>query len=321
MDETREGEQQPLQPNNPLPNTESAPALPPEESSADSSFHLKQIRTFQGDVANALHDQKESLFSIQQTERLKRSSGRSVAPEPEPANPEQKRAAVYLLAGLALAAAGTFAAWFGYSQYAKKTAPPVIAAPASRFISPQDETDINFASTTRETLVAAVTEKSAGTAAGSITHLVMRQGSASGAPLATTAQFLAKLNAQAPGNLVRAFDPLFMIGSLGSHRFLIIKVSSFENAFPGMLAWEADMAADIGPLFASNEALKTIPSDSVFTDVISKNKDVRVLAGTGTSTEPLLLYTFFENRLLIITDGLDALQTIVDRLAQELLSR
>ncbi len=304
MDEFKEGES----PNNTITPPVSEPST------------LKQIRTFQGDVASILQNQKESLYSIQHTEQLKRISGGHV-----PDEVEQKggggNVAFYLIGTLILLFLGTAGAWFGYQEFMKRSAPPIVIAPANRFISVQDELEINFASTTRSTLISAVNEKSAGVAPGTITHIILRAGSWKGAPLATTADFLKKLQSLAPSNLIRAFDPLFMLGTVGDHRFLIIKINSFENAFPGMLTWEGEMPNDIGDLFATGQVLKTIPPNSVFKDVVSKNRDVRVLANTGTTTEPLLLYAFFENKMLIITDSLETLQTLVDHLTRELLSR
>jgi hypothetical protein len=283
---------------------------------------LKQIRTFQGDVANALKRQKESLFSIQQTEQLKRSMGGMIAAQPDEDEEKRKQLLMFTFGGLIFIILGVTGAWFGYREFAKRSAPPVLIAPQNRFISVQEEVEINFASTTKDTLIKSVIDNSAGTDSGSYKHLVLRQGSWEGAPIATTAEFFKKLQSSAPGNLVRAFDPLFMIGTEGTHRFILIKLTSFENSFAGMLAWEKDMPKDIGPLFDTAPLLKTIVPTDVFKDVIVKNKDVRVLNGTvGSSTEPVLLYSFFDNRMLIITDNLETLRSLLEKLTQELLSR
>jgi len=291
------------------------PPIPPEASS------LKQIRTFQGDVASALHTQKESIFSIQQTEQLKRRNEGYVAEAPSEDDKKRKEFVLLILGSIVLIALGSLGAWFGYSQYVVKTAPPVLETPLSRFISVQEELEINFASTTRDSFVSIIKEKGAGTPTNSIKHFVLKQGSWKGASLTTTAEFLKKLESSAPASLVRAFDPLFMIGTLGESRFVVVNLVSFENAYPGMLAWEKEMTQDIGDIFATGPTLKTIGVESVFRDVISKNKDVRVLYSVGSTSEPVLLYSFFENRMLIITDSLETLKTIVDRLTQELLSR
>ena len=85
-----------------------------------------------------------------------------------------------------------------------------------------------------------------------------------------------------------------------------------------MLAWENIMAEDLLPLFSASEELKVIAPGYVFRDVTVRNKDVRALYASST---PVLLYSFFDNNFLIITDSFDALQTLIDRLTRERLSR
>lgn len=297
------------------------PQSTPEGKSSNlgTSTPLKQIRTFQGDVASALSDQRESLFSIQQTEKLKRASGGSVTEEV--GRGKGGELAKLILSSLVLLALGSVGAWFAYKEYVTKTAPPTIAIPESRLISVQGEVEINFASSSKEEIFSLITERGQEVATNKLEHFVLRNGKGETSPLTTATEFFQKLETSAPSSLVRAFEPTFMLGTYGESRFIIFQLSSFENAFPGMLSWEETMPADIGPLFATDPILKTIGPTSVFKDVISRNKDMRVLSSTGTTTEPVLLYSFFENRILIITDNLETLRTVIERLTQELLTR
>lgn len=283
---------------------------------------LKQIRTFQGDVADALGRQKESLYSIREAERLKIVSGGSV-PQPVSEDPEKRREFLYLLVGsVFFILLGGVGAWYGYRVFVERTAPPVIIAPQSRFIATESEAAVDTGTTTRETFLVRLDAGWSGTGANELKHLVLRQGKEPFSPLTTAAQFLSSLETSAPGSLVRALEPTFMFGALGDSRFLIFKLSSYENAFAGMLAWEETLAKDLGPLFATAPLLKTIPPESVFKDAISRNKDVRLLSATiASSTEAALLYSFFDRKALIITDSLETLRVLVDRLTQELLSR
>ncbi len=297
---------------------------PPEDTANPSTNPLKQIRTFQGDVAGALANQKESLFSIQQSERLKQSFGGTVH---EPVEKSKHMEVAWLTLGsLVLLTLGSAGAWFGYQEFVRKTAPPVVSTPESRLISVQDEKELNFASTTRDAFFNLIHTESTGVAENNLKHFVLRRGVGTSAPLTNPSEFFAKVSPKAPSNLVRAFEPLFMLGALGEKRFLILKLSSFENAFAGMLSWESGMPREIGDLFSTSPYLKTIGPETVFKDVISRNKDVRVLSSAvstaqGTSTEPVLVYSFFENRILIITENLETLRILMERLTQELLSR
>lgn len=271
---------------------------------------LKQIRTFQGDVAEALRRERGSLVSIQQAEHLKKSSTQSATPIPSENSKKRTEFFFLFLGSLALFVLGTIGSWYAYNEFVRKSATPIMTAPESRFVSVNTEIGLNLTTTTsREVLIDALSGALRGTAVGELGHIIL--------PFSTS-EFLNILGSRAPGSLIRAFDPLFMFGAFGDDAFLIIKLVSFENAFAGMLAWEENLSQDLGPLFATAEFLRDLPTGSVFTDVTDRNKDVRVLA---LGNQPILLYSFFDNNMLIITDKIETLRTLIDRLTREKLSR
>lgn len=287
---------------------------------SETESPLKQIRTFQGDVATALERQKESLVSIQRTEAAKRS-GLETSSEPKVG-----RSIFFFVGGFILIALGALGGRFAYNEFLRKTAPPTIVVPESRFIPVETSEEIDASNVSRESLISEINRSLTGVPPAQIKHLVLNT---------TSAEFLLALEGHAPGSLVRALDPLFMFGSLGEDRFIIFKLISFENTFAGMLSWEKTLGEDLAPLFGSASLLKNIGPESVFKDVTSKNKDARVLyapveTGSATTT-PVLLYSFFsaqggsasggDTEMLIVTDSLETLQILIDRLTRELLSR
>lgn len=281
---------------------------------------LKQIRTFQGDVAEALQREQGSLVSIQQAEHLKKSSAQSATNTSSENTKKRTELFNLLLGSLILFTLGTVGAWYAYHEFVRRSATPIMAAPSNRFMSVDTEVSLNFTATSRETLINILSGATQGVAAREIKHVVFvkKEGTKERPYLFPTSELLKMLETRTPGNLIRAFDPLFMFGAFGKSTFLIIKLTSFENAFAGMLAWEKDLSQDIGPLFATATLLKDVPLDSVFTDVIDKNKDIRMLVFKD---QPVLLYSFFDNNMLIITDNIETLRVLVDRLAREKLSR
>lgn len=292
----------------------------------DTPSPLKQIRTFQGDVADALTNQKESLFSIQQTESLKRGSGMNVAQADNDEAEAEKRKKFFSLlgGGLILLLLAGVGGWYTYGEFVRRTAPPVVSIPESRLVSAESSVELDLTSLTREDLFTTIEIESANLSSGELRHFVLKQGASSTAPLTNITQFLSKLESRAPGSLVRAFEPNFMLGSLGQSRFIILKLISFENTFGGMLLWEENMASDIGDLFATAGIMKSIAPASVFKDIIFKNKDARALladGGEGIGEVPVLLYSFLDNEILIITDNPETLERLIDRLTREKLTR
>jgi len=277
---------------------------------------LKQIRTFQGDVAEVLQRERGSLVSIQRAEHLKKNPLHDTSSE----NYKNKSESFFLLVGsLLLFTLGMVGVWYAYNAFIKGGATPVTTASANRFIPVDAEINLNFTVTSREALIDILSGAVMDGASKELRHFVFtKEGTSKPSYLFPISEFLERLEVHAPGNLVRAFDPPFMFGALEKSTFLIIKLSSFENAFAGMLAWEKTLSQDIGPLFATSELLRNLPIDSVFTDIVDKNKDIRILMFND---QTVLLYSFFDNNKLIITDNIDTLRILVDRLIQEKLSR
>ena len=297
--------------NNAQPITNNPPQDPKPQSI------LKQIRTFQGDVAEALGRQKESLVSIQRAEHLK--SGPPKTSNASSQNANRRNLVLLSLGSAILLLLGITGAWYTYNEFIDKSVSPVVTGPANRFISVNTERSLDLANSSRETFLNAISNIVESIPAGEIGHIILKEEGPEGVSYHLSIdKFLNVLDSRAPGALVRALDPLFMFGSFGNSPFLIIKLTSFENAFAGMLNWEKNLATDFGPLFIDAESLKNIPLEPVFTDVTDRNKDARVFSLEG---KPVILYSFFDNNMLIITDNVGTLRTLIDRLTREKLSR
>ena len=279
---------------------------------------LKQIRTFQGDVVEALRRQQESLISIQRAEHLRKSSIQSTTDASLEDSKKRKEFFLFLLGSLALFILGTVGAWYTYNEFVRKATVPITATLANRFLSPNTETDLKLEAASRETLIKTLPEAVGSVPHGELRHIILRKVAGDEDPLLSTSEFLERLGSRAPGSLVRAFDPLFMFGALGKSTFLIIKLVSFENAFAGMLSWEKNLGQDIGPLFATAPFLRDLPPESVFRDLTDRNKDIRILV---LGDQPILLYSFFDNNMLIMTDNIETLRILINRLTREKLSR
>lgn len=311
----------------------------PEQPVEDNSFSpLKQIRTFQGDVANALHKQSESLVSIQRSEHAVREA-RKVFATPksaeEIAREESNKNLVFLLIGsLVLIALSGLIGWYAYKGYMTKTALPIVETAPNRLLISSDEIKIDVNRLSREALILGIgAEATKKITNGAVVQIQLNKQTAATTTIITTPDLLNLLESRAPGSLIRSLNPVFMLGLLGgetvsinatstgqlNHVFLLIKLNSFDNAFPGMLEWEKNMRDDILPIFASPETLATTSPAALFSDLIVQNKDTRVLRNLTGQT--VLLYSFFGNNMLIITDNELSLRAIIGKLNAEKLSR
>lgn len=160
---------------------------------------------------------------------------------------------------------------------------------------------------------------------GEITYLKINK---SPGTIATTEELLTFIGTGAPGSLIRSFEQEFMLGFLAQESqepFMLIRLESFENAFAGMLDWEATMNKDIGGFFSprtlaieSGEsegggvALVNFDADASFSDETYRNKDARVLKNNRGET--VLLYSFLDQKTLLIASNEGVLRAIMDRL-------
>lgn len=94
----------------------------------------------------------------------------------------------------------------------------------------------------------------------------------------------------------------------GSAPVFIIPVTSFEQALAGMLAWEQDQ-----PLALRNILPANIPQRQFerFEDTIIKNQDVRFLENEQGGM--ILVYAFFNRKILIITTSIEAMEQVIER--------
>lgn len=300
--------------------------MPPEKKPESP---LKQIRTFQGDVAQALGTQKESLYSIREKELAKNGP-----PEPAPKAESEhgtRNLLLLFIGTITLLALSGFGAWYTYLLFQEKISAPVVSAPPNRFFSPNTEVDIEALNLNKETFLTSFSNLRSAVPTNEIRHFILKETLAEEVTYTTSENFLNLFGHRAPGNLVRALDPLFMLGSVGESVFVIFKLSSFENAFAGMLSWEQNLAEDLGPLFSKALLIREASSNS-FEDTIFRNKDMRTLTLTTeaveadaeagieaseASEEIVLLYSFYDSRFLIVTDQRETLMTVIDRLSRE----
>jgi hypothetical protein len=350
------------------PDEQPSPSLSPNHERSP----LRQIRTFQGDVAEALKNQNESLVSIQAKEverhkaeerKIEEKQQQVQAPEvplpkapadlpiiekparrepiiveaprpiledtPQMFTPEElearhkKRKGLLLALGtLLLLGGGIYGGWNAYTQYKTKTTLPIIEIIPNSFISSDGLVDINALTLDRTKLIERLRQEKTRTGKG-IVQIELRKGETTNASFLSTESLLTLLQTEAPGRLVRAFNSLFMLGTLGDgtsrHVFMLIKLDSFENAFGGMLEWEETLQKDMLPLFASEGVVSEIPLQSPWSDITINNKDARILKDSTGHT--VLLYAFVDNKYLLMTDEESTLRTLLTRITAEKLVR
>lgn len=136
------------------------------------------------------------------------------------------------------------------------------------------------------------------------------------------ADFLGRIGAQPPEDLLRALSPEFFFGfhTVDENAPLfIIPVLSYERAFAGMLAWESNMNSGLAPVFTSVPdqitGVSGLPEKRRFDDIVMRNYDVRALKDDAGTIE--LYYSFPTRALLVIAESAYSFTEILNRLRAE----
>lgn len=172
------------------------------------------------------------------------------------------------------------------------------------------------AGSTRETLLANMTNAVGASGDMAITHLYPTATDASGTRPLTTSETLARMNLRAPGGFTRAISDITFGAYRGSEPFIVMKMSSFDAALGGILQWEDAMSGDLAPLFGApvtatfDRAVRTTTQtrEPYFVDVVHANRDMRILRDEAERER--IVYSFLDRSTILITTDRTVLEEV-----------
>lgn len=307
---------------------------------------IRNLRTFQGDVADAIKKQNASVLSITLAEKKKKD--KEETQEDKHAKVENHKRAWSVLASILLIILGV--GTVGVFYYLQKQAPAPSTpgpAPEQTIVGYNTKKGINVDGATRQKFLTVIAEEKNNSTVNpnEITYLYLNKEQSVVARGLTTKELFTILDTKIPGATLRSFGDQFMFGFFRDENiesFLLIHVNSFDIAYDGMLKWENTIASDIGSLFYSQtntqpttiaEAtttstttpkLSSLPKvapqiTNAFEDETFANKDARVLKNSTGKT--LLLYSFLDKETLLITSNENTLKEMVNKLISQKLIR
>ncbi len=126
--------------------------------------------------------------------------------------------------------------------------------------------------------------------------------------------FLALMKWNPPQAFIDALDPVsnafIYFGEQSKDFAVLLKTTSFNDAFSSLLAWEKTMPADWLPLLAPGTDLAALPR--TFQDEVIRNNDARVLKNADGSV--IVGYAIFNKKFIVMATSRDALSAILMRL-------
>ncbi|KND48002.1 MAG: hypothetical protein AB201_00145 [Parcubacteria bacterium C7867-006] len=277
--------------------------MPPEEKKG--RIPIKSLRTYQGDVEEAIGKNKYSSTTILVAEQ-KRKEERPEKVVSVRYSGTRNKIFIYLSVIFFILGVGSVIGIYYFRAHEKT----IVEQATKTLLSFTKEDSIAVASSTRENLIIALTKEKEGFKQP--VNSVLYVNTTDGTNPVQLSKIMSLVGPSAPSSLIRSFDSQYMIGVYSydtNEIFFIIKVKDFASSYSGMLKWENDMPKDLQKIFSINPDL--VSTTSPFSDLAVKNKDLRVLRSPSGKIE--LLYSFIDKETLLITKNDKIFNAIIGR--------
>lgn len=262
-----------------------------EAASADHPLTESTVRTFQTDVAHSVKNDNVSMIKIALAEKARQEQGTDYA---DISKPRRRYGGLIAVFVVLILIGGSVTAWY---FYVNRPLPPTISeriAPNEPELLYSEEQAMvsSFDKSSDQIIRELRTEILADSDLGVIKRTLLSAGIATSTRNTTTAEFLTLIRSRASDSLKAAFGSQYFLGGYSNHphdSFILIKVSSYESAYPGMLEWEPYMDFDLGKFFpssliATSTAQASSASSSPTPTTTSVSSTATPVQATGTST-------------------------------------
>lgn len=281
------------------------PEKKPFAISDEHESHIRGVRTYSSDLAEAIKDGKGSIIKIAIAENERKQQERR---EFEDA---PKKNALFAVGSILviLIALGLFYGIYWYKQ-TKTIAPVVVVEPRPEtIIKSEYDTLLNVFGKTRTQIIPNIRSivLKPDMRPGTIKEIaVIQKGEGKDAEVERipASKFLQMLDVHASSDFLRSLNAEFMLGMYlydKTNLFIALTGQSHDYLLSGMLKWEPFLFEDLGPLFGidiygEGAEYRNTPLKDTFVE----NHDVRAVLDKNNN--PLIFYTFINPETIFIAN-------------------
>jgi hypothetical protein len=272
---------------------------------------IKPLRTYATDMADVVQDGQASVVRVAMAEAQKREANK------ENVSPQSGRNIRFIILGILLLCIGAGIVLY---VFYKKTAPLQTTAPqtsTSSLIFSDKTQIIDITDKNRDQIVKDIQYEidNRELRLGDIAYLYFTEKNGVDYITIPFTDWLSRIGATPPEGLARNFGAPFMFGmysSAGNVPFLLVKTTTYNNGYAGMLAWEGKLLDDLYQMFGIvTTGDNAVLFEKGFEDKIIENKDARVLyAPNG---DVVLLYVFIDDTTVLIAKDRLTVKEVLSR--------
>ncbi len=291
-----------------------------------SDVIIRNLRTYQGDVADAIKKQNASVLTITLAENRKRVKEETPESIHESSETSKRTWSVIASVVLVILGIGSVGGFYYLQQQAPVAETTPGPAPEDTIVGYNTKKGITTDGADRTKLLTVLNNerKTTEVKPNEIQYLYLNKANTTGLESITTRDLFSILRTKIPPATLRAFDTQFMFGFFRDELvrpFLLVHINSYDNAYDGMLKWESSIVEDIGSLFivlGDSSDFTTTDTSYAFEDETFANKDARVLKNDSGKT--VFLYSFLDKDTLLITSNENTLKEMINkRISQKLI--
>lgn len=306
------------------PATPTMPVNIPPTSANPKSI----VRTYKGDLESAISANHLSSINIAIAENQKMHS--QIQPEQaEMAAPsEYSKNKIIIFVSLILVVLGAAGVGITFMIKGQNSAPAIKTQEVPSLITAEFKDELNTGTVAPSKIVNTLSSKlnNSQITVNNFDNVYLTAGTSTGKRLIDSGEFVTLMNFKMPDIIKRSLQPAYMVGtySFGKNLpFIILKATSFESSYAGMLDWEKNMAQDFQIIFHlpgyenSGNALAGLVPTAVknFEDSVIVNKDVRLLRDAA--GQIIFLYGIIDKETIVITVSDTAFKEIINRLNKQ----
>ncbi len=256
------------------------------------SPNVRPIRTYEGDLAEALAHNRTSVATIAIAESKKKEGQEVISNKKE--TPEENsgtgRKVLLFLLSLILIGAGIVGAYYLYTKSPLVTSKPTTIytpKPVIKSIVPADRHySLNIDGMTRDQIRERLLQESQKQyEPNTVTDIVITKtvnGAKNKVPLSA---MVADMDITAPSILVKSFLPDWMLGIYTDEQgnndlFVTAQSDFFQDSFAGMLSWEKVMADDIRSYITNENVKNIVNGPPIPTTVEVKKPEIKIVTKT-----------------------------------------
>jgi hypothetical protein len=255
---------------------------------------LSRVKTYQDAIAEALRSQEMSSAGMLMAEQKKRDNLEQERAEQTIANPKNK---ILMVVSIVLIISALTLIAFAIIKANQKQPEETGFVMKSKYFITEKMVEVSSSQLARNTFLRIQQAATESLNNNEIAHLVLTKEIKADPNSAfeirvkapyNTEDLLSLLTARAPENIRKVLDSEFLLGVhkvVQNEMFLLFRVTNYENAYSGMLAWETALARDMEPLFSTQIAKARITTTEEVFDATTKE------TSTSTATTSIPQFT------------------------------